>query len=437
VAERIVVTVPDLGDFDQVEVIEVLVAVGDAVDLEAPLVTLETDKATMDVPSSAAGRVVEVLVSRGSRVAKGDPLVALEGSAGPAVAAPVKTPPLKKSATTPETPPTPAPPALSPPSRPTARVEAPSGTLPPIEEAGFARAYASPSIRRLARELGVDLSRLRGSGTKGRITTEDVKAYVKSVMEGRISTGSALPSVPAVDFAAFGPVEIQPLTRIQRISGPRLHASWVNVPHVTQHEEADITALEALRARLKGEAARREVKLTPLSFLMRACALALREFPRFAASLDPSGQNLVMKGYVHIGFAADTPGGLVVPVMRDVDKKGVYEIAAELGELSARAREGKLQAAQMQGACFTLSSLGGIGGTAFTPIINAPEVAILGISRSRVAPVWDGQAFQPRTLLPLSLSYDHRVIDGAAAARFVVALAGRLAQPESLLEAGE
>ncbi|MGA1730906.1 MAG: 2-oxo acid dehydrogenase subunit E2 [Steroidobacteraceae bacterium] len=432
-AERILVTVPDLGDFDQVEVIEVLVAVGDAVDLETPLVTLETDKATMDVPSSAAGKVVEVLVSRGSRVAKGDPLVAVEGTAQPAVVSPLKAPP-PKPAPTPETPPAPAAP---PPSRPTARVETPSGTLPPIEEAGFARAYASPSIRRLARELGVDLGRLRGSGAKGRITVEDVKAYVKSVMEGRVSTGSALPSVPTVDFAAFGPIEIQPLTRIQRISGPRLHASWVNVPHVTQHEEADITALEALRASLKGEAARREVKLTPLSFLMRACALVLKEFPRFAASLDPSGQNLVMKGYVHIGFAADTPGGLVVPVMRDVDRKGVYEIAAELGELSARAREGKLQAAQMQGACFTLSSLGGIGGTAFTPIINAPEVAILGISRSRVAPVWDGQAFQPRTLLPLSLSYDHRVIDGAAAARFVVALAGRLARPESLIEAGE
>ncbi|MFZ8983939.1 MAG: 2-oxo acid dehydrogenase subunit E2 [Steroidobacteraceae bacterium] len=432
-AERILVTVPDLGDFDQVEVIEVLVAVGDAVDLETPLVTLETDKATMDVPSSAAGRVVEVLVSRGSRVAKGDPLVAVECTAQPAVVSPVKAPP-PKPAPTPETPPAPAAP---PPSRPTARVETPSGTLPPIEEAGFARAYASPSIRRLARELGVDLGRLRGSGAKGRITVEDVKAYVKSVMEGRVSTGSALPSVPTVDFAAFGPIEIQPLTRIQRISGPRLHASWVNVPHVTQHEEADITALEALRASLKGEAARREVKLTPLSFLMRACALVLKEFPRFAASLDPSGQNLVMKGYVHIGFAADTPGGLVVPVMRDVDRKGVYEIAAELGELSARAREGKLQAAQMQGACFTLSSLGGIGGTAFTPIINAPEVAILGISRARVAPVWDGQAFQPRTLLPLSLSYDHRVIDGAAAARFVVALAGRLARPESLIEAGE
>lgn len=437
-AERILVTVPDLGDFDQVEVIEVLVAVGDAVELETPLVTLETDKATMDVPSSAAGRVLEVLVSRGSRVAKGDPLVAVEGSAQPAVAAPVKAPP-PKIAPTPEPPRAaePSRPAAQPPARPTARIEAPSGSLPPIEEAGFARAYASPSIRRLARELGVDLGRLRGSGTKGRITVEDVKAYVKSVMEGRVGAGPALPSVPTVDFAAFGPVEIQPLTRIQRISGPRLHASWVNVPHVTQHEEADITALEALRASLKGEAARREVKLTPLSFLMRACALVLREYPRFAASLDPSGQNLVMKGYLHIGFAADTPGGLVVPVMRDVDRKGVYEIAAELGELSARAREGKLQAAQMQGACFTLSSLGGIGGTAFTPIINAPEVAILGISRARVAPVWDGQAFQPRTLLPLSLSYDHRVIDGAAAARFVVALAARLAEPQSLVEAGE
>lgn len=435
-AERILVTVPDLGDFDQVEVIEVLVAAGDTVDLETPLVTLETDKATMDVPSSAAGKVLEVLVKKGVRVAKGAPLVILEGAASAqGVAATVATAPAARPS---EPPPVAAVPvSVPPPSRPAARVESPSGSLPPIEEAGFARAYASPSIRRLARELGVDLGRVRGSGTKGRITAVDLKGYVKAVMESGGAMGSALPAVPAVDFAAFGPVEVLPLTRIQRISGPRLHASWVNVPHVTQHEEADITELEVLRAELKAEAARRQVKLTPLSFLMRACALVLREHPRFAASLDPSGQHLVMKGYVHIGFAADTPGGLVVPVMRDVDRKGVYEIAAELGELSARAREGKLQAAQMQGACFTLSSLGGIGGTAFTPIINAPEVAILGISRSRVAPVWDGQAFQPRTLLPLSLSYDHRVIDGAAAARFVVALAGRLAQPGDLVEVGK
>ena len=412
-----IVKVPDLGDFHDVEVIEVLVAAGDQVELDTPLVTLETDKATMDVPASAAGRVVEVLVAKGARVSKGDPILALEmaavAPAGPA--AEVEAPlPQKPAPATPA-----APPAEAVPPRQTARIEAPGGGLPPIEEAGFSRAHASPSVRRFARELGVDLGRVSGSGLKGRITHEDVKAHVKVALAAATRpAAAALPAVPEVDFASFGPVDVQPLTRIQRISGPRLHASWVNVPHVTQHDEADITDMEELRAALKGTAAAAGVKLTPLAFIVRACARVLAAFPRFNASLDRGGESLVFKKYLHLGFAADTPGGLVVPVIRDADRKDLYEIARDLAALSEKARAGRLSAAEMQGGCFTISSLGGIGGTAFTPIINAPEVAILGVSRARTQPVWRDGAFVPRLMLPLSLSYDHRVIDGASAARF-------------------
>ncbi|HXQ64217.1 MAG TPA: 2-oxo acid dehydrogenase subunit E2, partial [Steroidobacteraceae bacterium] len=311
--------------------------------------------------------------------------------------------------------------------------------LAPVEEVGFARAYASPSVRLIARELGVDLARVAGSGPKGRITHADVKAWVKRALASGGETArepvAALPRVPVVDFARFGPIEVQPLTRIQRISGPRLQASWVNLPHVTQFDEADITALEEARARLKQKALDEGIKLTPLAFILRACVQVLQQFPRFNASLDPAGENLVFKKYLHLGFAADTPNGLVVPVMRDADRRDVYEIARELGVLSEKARAGKLTAADMQGGCFTVSSLGGIGGTAFTPIINAPEVAILGVSRSSLKPVFvDGQ-FVPRLMLPLSLSYDHRVIDGAEAARFTTALTAALADVRNLLEA--
>ena len=421
------VRVPDLGDFHDVEVIELLVAVGDTIGQESPLVTLETDKATMDVPSTAAGRVTAVHVSRGSRVNAGDVLVSVYGVAAPAAGrgTPGRAPPPAR----PEPPP--AAPAQA------ARIEAPSARLPPIEEAGFSTAHASPSVRRLARELGVDLGRVSGTGLKGRITHDDVKAFVKAVLAGAAapSAGAAWPAVPEVDFAAFGPVEVQPLTRIQRISGPRLHASWVNLPHVTQHDEADITDLEALRSELKDAAAAAGVKLTPLAFIVRACARVLASFPRFNASLDAAGQNLVFKKYLHIGFAADTPNGLVVPVIRDAGRKDLYEIARDLTALSEKARTGRLSAAEMQGGCFTISSLGGIGGTAFTPIINAPEVAILGVSRSKMTPVWLDGEFRPRLMLPLSLSYDHRVIDGADAARFTVALAAALAAPRALLEA--
>jgi pyruvate dehydrogenase E2 component (dihydrolipoamide acetyltransferase) len=313
--------------------------------------------------------------------------------------------------------------------------------LPLIDEPGFSRAYAGPSVRHLARELGVDLARIAGSGFKGRITHDDVKAYVKRALQG-LRAGStpgaapmaALPAVPRVDFAAFGAVEVKPLSRVQKLSGPRLHASWVNIPHVTQFDEADITALEATRSQLKQKAQEQGVKLTPLAFIVRACVKVLRDFPVVNASLDESGQNLVFKKYCHIGFAADTPNGLLVPVIRDADHKDIFAIARDLAQLSEKARAGKLPATDMQGGSFTISSLGGIGGTAFTPIINAPEVAILGVSRSTNKLVWRDDSFVPRLMLPLSLSYDHRVIDGAMAVRFTTALAAALADPATLID---
>jgi pyruvate dehydrogenase E2 component (dihydrolipoamide acetyltransferase) len=431
------VRVPDIGDYKDVEVIEVGVQAGDTVALDATLITLETEKATMDVPSTAAGVIRELKVSRGSRVSQGDviALVETEAEARPAPqASPQPSPP-------PATQPAPQPSAAK-----AAEGARPSAPPPPAKAAaevkvfdspGFSTAHASPSIRRFARELGVDLAQVRGSGTKGRITEQDVKAHVKRLLtQGTApAAGAALPRVPTVDFAAFGPVERQPLSRIQKISGPRLHASWVNLPHVTQFDEADITEMEATRAKLKDEATARGIKLTPLAFVMRACVQALQAFPHFGASLDADAGELVMKKYVHVGFAADTPNGLVVPVVRDADRKDVFELARELASLSERARAGKLTAAEMQGGVFTISSLGGIGGTAFTPIINAPEVAILGVSRASHRPVYENGAFVPRLMLPLSLSYDHRVIDGADAVRFTTFLAKALADVPGLLRA--
>lgn len=424
------VLVPDMGNFTEVGVIEVLVKVGDKVEVDTPLATLETEKATMDVPSTAAGTVEAVHVQKGGKVSAGSRVVTLGGvvsAAAPAspASAPASTPAPSGAATQPASRAATATPA----SPPAARTAA---TLPAVNEAGFSTAHAGPSVRKLARELGVDLGRVKGSGQRGRITHDDVKAWVKAMLSGGLQPAApALPQVPRVDFAKFGEIEVKPLGRIQKISGARLHASWVNVPHVTQYDEADITALEAERAKLKDKAAARGVKLTPLAFIVRACVLALREYPTFNASLD--GENMVLKKYFHIGFAADTPNGLLVPVIQNADRLDLFGIAHALGDLSERARKGTLKGAEMQGACFTISSLGGIGGTAFTPIINAPEVAILGVSRTQVKPMWDGKGFQPRQMLPLSLSYDHRLIDGAQGARFAVYLAKVLGDPDALL----
>jgi pyruvate dehydrogenase E2 component (dihydrolipoamide acetyltransferase) len=308
--------------------------------------------------------------------------------------------------------------------------------LPPINEAGFSRAHASPSVRKLARELGVDLVQVKGSGAKSRVLHDDVKAFVKAILTGQASTpGGGLPKTPSVDFSKFGEIDVQPLTRIQKISGPRLQASWINLPHVTQHDLADITDLESKRQELKGAAKERGISLTPLAFVIKAVVSALQEYPKVNSSLSDDGKNLVFKKYIHIGFAADTEQGLMVPVIRDADQKDIYELAAELGELSALARDGKLKSDQLQGATFTVSSLGGIGGTAFTPIVNAPEVAILGVSRSSMQPIWNGSDFDPRLMLPLSLSYDHRVVDGAAAVRFTTFLGKALADVDTLIQA--
>ncbi len=442
----VTVTVPDLGDFKAVDVVDVLVKPGDVVEVDAALAILETEKATMDVPSTAAGRIVEVLIARGDKVASGAVVVKVEvlasasvasasAPAAVAVVAPVVAPAIAAVTQSAQPQPVGSVPVLAA-SSSAVRSVIEAGKAP-IEDVGFSRAYAGPSVRLLAREMGVDLGKVQGSGAKGRITHDDVKNWVKRVLVGApvASTGASLPRVPSVDHSKFGPISVEPLSRIQKISGPRLHASWVNIPHVTQYDDADITDLEATRAALKKETEAQGIKLTPLAFIIRACVQVLNKHPRFNSSLDDSGENLVLKQYMHIGFAADTPNGLVVPVLRDADRKDVYEIARDLALLSEKARSGKLTAADMQGGCFTISSLGGIGGTAFTPIINAPEVAILGVSKSSIKPIWNGSEFLPRLMLPLSLSYDHRVIDGASAARFTTDLSRALASTTGLLEA--
>ncbi|MET0533039.1 MAG: 2-oxo acid dehydrogenase subunit E2, partial [Steroidobacter sp.] len=385
-------TVPDIGDFKDVEVIDVLVKAGDRVEVDTPLLTLETEKATIDVPSTAAGVLKSIALKKGDRVSKGSLIAQLEGAGGKAAApaAPAPAPAASKAQPAPTRVETAAPKPIPAPTQSTAAPatapKSPNG-LTPIDEAGFARAYASPSVRKFARELGADLGKVKGTGAKGRITPDDVKAFVKQALSSPASAASAsggagLPKIPEIDFSLFGEIELKPLSRIQKISGPRLRASWLNVPHVWQMDEADITELEEARKKLKGEAEKAGVKLTPLAFVLRACVRALREFPNVNSSLDPGGQNLILKKYIHLGFAAETPNGLVVPVIRDADKKVVYEIARDLATLSEKARAGKLSAAEMQGATFTVSSLGGIGGVGFTPIINAPEVAILGVAKS-------------------------------------------------------
>ena len=444
------IRVPDLGSFKDVVVIETLVKPGDMLEVDSAIATLETEKATMDVPSPVAGAVRSLHIERGAKVNSGDLVATVElaSPAAPELAAPDAAVGTASVAAAPVAAAAPVPVAAAPvgaaaPAPAVATIAAVPQAIPggradlaPIEEAGFARAHAGPSVRRLARELGVDLARVKGSGSKGRVTHEDVKAWVKQALHGLAAPPPpALPRVPAVDHATFGAIEVRPLGRVRRLSGPRLHASWVNIPHVTQFDEADITELETLRNSLKDEAAARGVKLTPLAFILAACVRAIAEFPNFNASLDDSGGNLILKKYFHLGFAADTPNGLLVPVIRDADRKDVFAIAGELAALAERARSGKLAGTDMQGGCFTVSSLGGIGGTAFTPIINAPEVAILGVSRATPKPVWRDGAFVPRLTLPLSLSYDHRVIDGAEGVRFTSWLAARLGSPAELVRA--
>ena len=429
--KTIEVKVPDIGDFDNVEIIDLLVKAGDEVEEESPLITLETDKAAMDVPAPQAGTIKELKVKTGDTVSEGDVIALLETKGGskkskPAEEKTEKEPAEQEKAEAPR---------QEPKSSGTSKAAAGSSELPPIDEKSFTSAHASPSVRKFARELGVDLGRVSGSGVKGRITHEDVKGFVKSVMSsgGVATAGTGIPAVPSVDFAKFGEVETRPLSRIKKISGPRLQAAWLNAPHVTQHDDADITDLEAMRKALKSDAATVDAKLTPLPFLIKAVVHALKEFPDFNASLDPAGENLVMKKYFHIGFAVDTPGGLVVPVIKDADQKDVFQIARELAKLGEKARENKLKAADMQGGCFSISSLGSIGGKYFTPIVNAPEVAILGVSKASMQPVWNGSEFEPRLMLPLSLSYDHRVIDGAAAARFTTFLGEVLKECRNLV----
>jgi pyruvate dehydrogenase E2 component (dihydrolipoamide acetyltransferase) len=428
------IAVPDIGDYQDVPVIEVHVAAGDVVAEEDPLVTLESDKATMDVPSTAAGKVQDVRVKVGDTVSEGTVVVVVSGDG----AGPLTTPPSlvgqqePEPETAPAAPAPAAPPAAQAPSAPPAAPAPPAGAI-----ADVTGAHAGPSVRRLARELGLDLNTIKGSGEKGRIVKEDLLAAVRGPAAAPAAAaapaGAGIPEIPAQDFSKFGPVETVPLPRIKKLSGPFLHRSWLNVPHVTHNDEADITELDPYRRELDTAAKAEGYRVTLLAFLMKAAVSALRQFPEVNSSLSPEKDALILKGYYHIGIAVDTPGGLVVPVIRDVDRKGITDLSKELGDISQKARDGKLSPADMSGGSFTISSLGGIGGTSFTPIVNAPEVAILGVVRSRMSPVWNGSEFVARMMLPLSLSYDHRVIDGALAARFTRTLATVLEDVRRLL----
>jgi pyruvate dehydrogenase E2 component (dihydrolipoamide acetyltransferase) len=461
-AQTVEIKVPDIGDFKDVPVIEVLVKPGDSVNKEDSLITLESDKATMEVPSPETGVIREVKVKVGDKVSEGMVFATLAAEAAEAAAAPASEKTAASSAAPatvgtapsaateaapadvagkpePEQPPQPIPSndyhnpsQLAPYKEPS-----PTAALVTVDEAGFGKAHASPSVRRFARELGVDLSKVKGSGQKNRILTEDVQAFVKSALAAPAAkTGGLpfdLPPLPEVDFTKFGAVEVKPLSRIKKLSGANLHRNWVSIPHITQHDEADITELEAFRKSEAEAAKKKGVRFTLLAFLMKAVVVALRQYPEFNASLSSDGESLILKQYFHIGVAVDTPQGLVVPVIRDVDRKGLLELARELGDVSARMRDGKITPGDLQGGCFSISSLGGIGGTLFTPIINAPEVAILGVGRSVIRPVYRDEQFVPRLMLPLSLSYDHRVIDGAQGARFISFLSAVLSDIRRLV----
>ncbi|WP_417523507.1 dihydrolipoyllysine-residue acetyltransferase [Marinovum sp.] len=419
------VTVPDIGDFTDVPVVSILVAVGDTVAEEDPLMELESDKATMEVPSPAAGKVKEIKVAEGDKVSEGTLIVVLEGEAGGAGDAPKEAP--KAEAPKSEAPAAGAVPAQS------------TAPAPAVTDAGFGKAHASPSVRAFARQLDIDLAKINGSGRKGRILREDVTKYLKSssapvaAASGGAQGGMGIPPIPVVDFSKFGPVEDVEMPRIKKISGPALHRSWLNIPHVTHNDEADITELDKYRKEMDTHAKENGYRVTLLSFVIKASVSALKQHWEFNSSIHPDGDKLIKKDFYNIGFAADTPNGLMVPVIKDADRKGLVDISKELMELSKAAREGNLKSKDMQGATFTISSLGGIGGTSFTPIVNAPEVAILGLTRSKMAPVWNGEEFKPRLMQPLSLSYDHRAVDGALAARFTVTLKTLLGDMRKLM----
>ncbi|ACL61932.1 dihydrolipoyllysine-residue acetyltransferase [Methylobacterium nodulans] len=425
------VKVPDIGDFKDVPIIEVHVKEGDSIGPDDPLISLESDKATMEVPSPSAGVVEKLLIKIGDKVSEGHPILLLKGEGeargeakGNGAAAAADTAALMSRQ---EPPPAPSAPA---PQAPAPQAPAPAPAPAPSAIPDFSQVHASPAVRRLARELGVDLTAIKGTGEKGRVTKEDVKGHLTRAVAPAAAGGvvfpgggMGIPEIPAVDFEKFGPIETRPLARIKKISGPHLHRAWLNVPLVTHQDEADITETDAYRKDLDTTAKEKGYRVTLLAFLIKAAVSALRQHPEFNASLSPDKESLILKRYYNIGVAVDTPDGLVVPVVKDAERKGITEISQELGALSKKARDGKLSSGDMQGASFTISSLGGIGGTAFTPLVNAPEVAILGVVRSRMAPVWDGSEFKPRLMLPLSVSYDHRVIDGALAARFTRHLA--------------
>jgi pyruvate dehydrogenase E2 component (dihydrolipoamide acetyltransferase) len=436
VAEIKQVLVPDIGDYKDVDVIEVMVKAGDTINAEDNLITLETDKAAMDVPSPYAGVIKEMKVKAGDKVSQGSVILLLESSGA---TAPEKSQPSEQRAPAQTAVPVAEKPAAAPAAP--AAVQTSQGavsraTAPLPSDIPAGKAHASPAIRRFARELGVQIAQVKGSGEKGRVTRDDVQSFVKAALAQPrgVAGGNVLQvlTMPVVDFAKFGAIETKPLSRIKKISGANLHRNWVTIPHITQFDEADITEMEAFRKELNAEYAKQNIKITPLAFMLKAVVVALQEFPEFNASLDNSGENLVLKKYFHVGVAVDTPNGLMVPVLRDVDKKGIVQLAKELGEISAKARDLKITAAEMQGGCFSISSLGGIGGTAFTPIINAPELAILGVSKATIKPMHQDDTFVARLMLPLSLSYDHRVIDGAAAARFIVFLSQVLADTRRL-----
>jgi len=429
------IVVPDIGDFDNVEVIEVLVAAGDTVAAEDSLISVESDKAAMEIPAPEAGVIKEMKVSVGDTVSEGSLIMILEPSAAGVSESETEnaqeTLEAKPEVKT-ETAPKPETPAPAPAPKPAPAKVSPTAK---INEETFSKAYASPSIRKFARELGVDLGQVEGSGRKNRITREDVQNFVKRALSqgGGAGGGLGVAPMPEIDFSQWGAIESKPLSKINKLTGQFLHRNWVTVPHVTQFDEADITDMEAFRKSMAAEYKEKGIRITPLVFMMKAVVSALKQFPRFNSSLDATGENLILKNYYNVGIAVDTPDGLVVPVVQDVDRKSLVDLAEELGEISVKARDKKLKPSDMQGGCITISSLGGIGGTKFTPIVNAPEVAILGVSRSKMQPVWNGTDFEPRLMLPLSLSYDHRVIDGADGARFTSFLSRVLSDTRRLL----